>query len=146
MDQVELLKRIYIFKGAASKDLDALSAIVERKVYVAGELIYHEGDAADAFFVIETGSVDLLPKGKSTLFGTVASGQSLGELPFFDQGMRAATASPRERTDVLRIAYEKFSKLLAERPEFALIVYRNTCAFFAKHLRGMSAGLSARYF
>ena len=146
MDQIQMLKRMYLFKDADPKDLEGLNALVERKVYVAGQLIYHEGDVADALFIIETGSVDLLPKGKAAPFGTVASGQGFGELSFFDKSTRPAGASSREQTHLLRIPYEKLSKLLDERPGFALVVYRSASAFFAKHIRGMAAGLTKRYF
>ena len=39
MDQKELLKNFYLFTGVASNDLQAVEAIVERKVYIAGDHI-----------------------------------------------------------------------------------------------------------
>jgi hypothetical protein len=36
--------------------------------------------------------------------------------------------------------------VLAERPELALLVYRNACAFLAKHYRSMALNLNRRYF
>jgi hypothetical protein len=35
--------------------------------------------------------------------------------------------------------------VLAERPELALLVYRNACAFFAKHMRRLALTLNNRY-
>ena len=145
MDQRELLKNYYLFTGVTSNDLQALDAIVDRKTYIAGDLVYSEGDVADALFLIEMGTVDIVPKGKETVFTTVGGGQGFGELSYFERGTRPASASTRERTYLLRIPYERLSKVLAERPALALLVYRNACAFFANHLRTMALDLNRRY-
>ncbi len=145
MDQKDLLTNFYLFNGISSGDLQALEAIVERKSCIAGDLIYDEGDAADALFVIEMGAVDIVPRGKEIVFATIGSGQGFGELAFFERGTRPASASARERTYFLKLSYERLSKVLAERPELALLVHRNACAFFAKHLRTMALDLNRRY-
>jgi len=145
MDQKELLKSFYLFTGVTSNDLQALEAIVERKVYIAGDHVYDEGEVADAIFLIEMGAVDIVRRDKEVAFATIGSGQGFGELAFFEQGTRPASASARERTHILQIPYERFSKLLSERSGLALIVYRNACAFFAKHLRAMALDLNRRY-
>jgi CRP-like cAMP-binding protein len=145
MDQRELLKNFYLFTGATSNDLQALEAILERKDYIAGDLVYNEGEVADALFLIGMGGVDIVPKGKEMVFATIGSGQGFGELAFFERGARPASATARERTYLVRIPYDRLSKLLAERPELALLVYRNACAFFAKHFRNMALDLNRRY-
>jgi CRP/FNR family cyclic AMP-dependent transcriptional regulator len=145
MDQRELLKNFYLFTNVTSNDLQALEAIVERKVYIAGDHVYHEGDAADALFLIEMGAVDIQPRGKEVVFATIGSGQGFGELAFFEQGTRPASAFARERTHLLKIPFQRLSQLLSERPGLALIVYRNACAFFAKHFRALAVDLNRRY-
>jgi CRP-like cAMP-binding protein len=145
MDQKGLLKNFYLFTGVTSNDLKAMEAIAERKGYIAGDLIYSEGDSADALFIIEMGAVDIMTRGKEVVFSTIGSGQGFGELAFFERGKRSASASARERTYLVRIPYERLSKVLAERPELALLVYRNACAFFAKHFRTMALDLNRRY-
>ena len=145
MDQRELLKKFYLFTGVTSNDLHALEAIVERKGYIAGDHVYSEGEVADALFIVEMGTVDIVPRGKEMVFATIGSGQGFGELAFFERGNRPASAYTRERTYLLRIPFERFSKLLAERPELGLLVYRNACAFFAKHIRTMALDMNRRY-
>jgi CRP/FNR family transcriptional regulator len=145
MDQRELLKNFYLFADATSNDLQALEAIAEQKVYIAGDHIYSEGEVADALFLVEMGTVDIVPKGKERVFATIGSRQSFGELAFFERGTRPASASARERTHILQIPYEQLSKVLSERPGLALIVYRNACAFFAKHFRTLALDLDRRY-
>jgi CRP-like cAMP-binding protein len=112
---------------------------------MAGDLIYSEGEVADALFLIEMGTVDIVPKGKEIVFTTLGIGQGFGELAFFEQGTRPASAFARERTHLLKIPFQRLSQLLSERPGLALIVYRNACAFFAKHFRTLALDLDRRY-
>jgi len=145
MDQKELLKNFYLFTGVTSNDLQALEAIAERKVYIAGDHIYSEGEVADKLFLVEMGTVDIVSEEKERVFTTIGSGQGFGELAFFEGGTRPASASARERTHIVQIPYGRLSKVLVERPELALIVYRNACAFFAKHFRALALDLNRRY-
>ena len=146
MDQKELLKNFYLFAGVTSNDLNVLEAIVEQKTYIAGDHVYDEGDVADALFLIQMGTVDIVPRDKEIVFSTVGSGQGFGELAFFERGTRPAFAYSRERTRLLKIPYERLAQVLAQRPELALLVYRNACAFLAKHYRSMALNLNGRYF
>jgi CRP-like cAMP-binding protein len=145
MDHQELLKNFYLFTDATANDLRALEAITESRVCIAGDLVYHEGEVADALFLIEIGTVDIMPRGKETVFVTMGSGQGFGELAFFEQGPRPAAAYSREHTHLLRIPFARLAQVLAERPELALLVYRNACAFFAKHIRRMASTMNHRY-
>lgn len=145
MDTQDLIKKFYLFSGAASDDLQALAAIVERKTCIAGDLVHSEGDVADAMYLVEMGSVDIVAKGKETVFATIGGGQAFGEFSFFEPGPRPASATTRERTHLLRVPYDRLAKVLAGRPELALVFYRNACTFFAKHMRIMAISLNHRY-
>ena len=145
MDHRELLKNFYLFTDATANDLRALEAISEPRVCIAGDLIYRVGETADALFLIEMGTVDIMPMGKETVFATMGSGQGFGELAFFEPGTRPAAAYAREPTHLVRIPFARLSQVLAERPELALLVYRNACMFFAKHIRRMALTLNHRY-
>jgi CRP/FNR family transcriptional regulator, cyclic AMP receptor protein len=145
MDPQELIKKFYLFAGAAPGDVQALSEITERKTYIAGDLVHSEGDVADAMYLVDMGSVDIVAKGKETVFATIGGGQSFGEFSFFEPGPRPASATTRERTYLLRVPYDRLAKVLAGRPELALVFYRNACTFFAKHLRIMASDLNRRY-
>ena len=145
MAHEELLKNFYLFTDATINDVHALEAICEPRVCIADDMIYHEGEIADALFLIEMGTVDIMPLGKERVFAEMGSGQGFGELAFFERGPRPAAAYAREAAHLLRIPYAKLSQVLAERPELALLVYRNACAFFAKHMRRMALTLDHQY-
>ena len=145
MDHEELLKNFYLFTDATADDLRALEAICEPRVCIGGDLVYHEGDVADALFLIEMGTVDITPRGRETVFTSMGSGQGFGELSFFERGPRPAAAYARESSRLLRIPFARLSQVLTERPALGLLVYRNACAFFAKHIRRMASTMNHRY-
>jgi hypothetical protein len=96
MDYQELLTNFYLFTDATANDLRALEAIGEPRVCIAGDLVYSEGQVADALFLIEMGTVDIMPMGKERVFVTMGSGQGFGELAFFEHGRRRPMpANPR---------------------------------------------------
>ena len=146
MNKADLIKNNYLFRGLVAGDLSARATITEEQDLTAGNLIYDAGQDADAFFIIEMGTIDITPKGKQTPFATMGSGQSFGELAFFHPDKRVASAIVRERTQLVRIPFAKLEQLVTERPTFALIFYRNASMFLAKHVRELALERNHRYF
>jgi len=146
MNKADLIKNTYLFRGMISDDLSALSTITEQTVLLPGQLVYDVDQISDAIFIIEMGTVDIIPHGKQTPFATMGNGQTFGELAFFQPDKRVASATARERTQLVRIPFDKLAQLVAERPTFALIFYRNACVFLAKHVRELALERNHRYF
>jgi CRP/FNR family transcriptional regulator len=146
MDRQALLNAIYLFRDATSDDLAGLAAIAARREYLQGDVVFNEGDEADAMFVVEMGTVDMVPKGKDVVFATMGTGQAFGEVAFFTRGKRPGSARTREVSRIVRVPFDRLETLLAERPALATSFYRNACAFLAKHLCAMAVDLNRRYF
>jgi CRP-like cAMP-binding protein len=146
MDRETLLKGIYLFRDATNDDLARLAEIAVSKTYLQGEIIFNEGDEADAMFVVEMATVDIVPAGKELPIVTIGSGQSFGEMAFFSRGKRPASARAREKSSILRLPYDRLESLLASRPALAITFYRNGCAYLAKHVRTLLNDLDRRYF
>jgi len=141
-----LIKRIYLFGDATDVDIASLIQIATPRKYQQGELLFNEGDEADAMFIVEMGTVDMVPTGKERAVVTIGSGQALGEVAFFMRGKRPGSARARETSTIVRIPFDRLEKLLVERPAFALSFYRNACGFLAKHLRTLISDMDRRYF
>jgi CRP/FNR family transcriptional regulator, cyclic AMP receptor protein len=146
MNKADLIKGTYLFRGTDVNDLTALLGITEQMVLLPGQLVYDVDQRADAIFIIEMGTIDIVVKGKQTPVVTMGTGQTLGELAFFQPDKRFATATARERTQLARIPFDKLAQLLTDRPALALLFYRNACAFFAKHVRELGSERDRRYF
>src|SRR5260221_9991649 len=139
MDTRDAVQRMTLFRGAAPADADAIAAIAEPRAYTAGEHLFDDLHPIDALFAILIGMVEVTVKGKDLPVVTVGSGQSLGDLAFFERGTYGAAAYTREATRVLRIPFDGLDRLIAERAGLALVFYRNAATQFAHHLRQLAA-------
>jgi CRP-like cAMP-binding protein len=146
MANADLIRNVYLFRGIAADDLTALSQVSRDAVFLPGQPVYDVDQDSDAIIIIEMGTVDIVVKGKQTPVVTMGSGQTLGELAFFQPGKRFATANARERTQVTLVPFDKLAQLLSNRPTFAILFYRNACAFLAKHVRELALERDHRYF
>src|SRR5262245_33047103 len=129
MSTAELLKEFYLLRHAVGDDLTApsvlrtlMEAIAEQRRYAPGEIIFRQGDAADAFYVVESGSVDILaadanPADGDTIVASLGTGDEFGEMAFFDGGTRSATARAGKSCNVLRVPYAGLRDELRKRPE-----------------------------
>jgi|SRR3954464_10330911 CRP/FNR family cyclic AMP-dependent transcriptional regulator len=145
MEPRSVLKNSYLFRGVSEDDLDGVMAVTERKALRQGELVYAAGTAADAMFFVEMGTVEITVNGKEMAIITAATGQSFGELAFFRTAQRPVSALTREPTYLLRVPYNRLTKLFSRRPALALAVYRNASRFFAKHLELISCEPDCRH-
>ena len=90
--------------------------------FKAGEPVFSEGDAADVFYVVRSGSVTLHRDGAE--LETVAEGGIFGELALVDGGARSASATAATDAELVPVDEARFHKLVQETPYFAQAVMR----------------------
>ena len=119
MDRQTLLKGIYLFGDATDADLTSLLEIATPRKYRQGELIFDEGDEADAMFVVEMGTADMVPTGKELAIVTIGSGQALGEVALFQaRQIRPGSARAREASTILRIPFGRLERIARRTARF----------------------------
>lgn len=87
------------------------------------EVLFHEGDQADAIFVLLRGRMKLVrysEKGRELLIHLVKPGQSFAEAALFGSGTYPATAEALESSMCWRLPRDKLLALLQTRPELGL--------------------------
>ncbi len=89
-----------------------------------GEIIFREGDASQAAYVLLRGKVDLIKKGGKgdVALATLGHGEMFGETGIFDMSAQSATARARGDILVQVIPRDAFLDSLKARPEAALSV------------------------
>ena len=87
-----------------------------------GEVIFNEGDAADYFFVIAKGEVELLVGDR--VVATECEGGMFGEMALISETVRSATARAKVECRLDAINHAGFLSLIKKSPEFALHVMR----------------------
>jgi CRP/FNR family cyclic AMP-dependent transcriptional regulator len=98
-----------------------------------GEFLFREGDEADALYIVERGALRIISG--SIVYETVQGGGIVGEMAIIDEGMpRSASVIAGTYAELIKISPSDFTALIADEPEFALMVMR----VMARRLRLMN--------
>jgi CRP/FNR family cyclic AMP-dependent transcriptional regulator len=90
--------------------------------YRAKQVVFSQGDPADAVFYVQGGKVKLTvlsTHGKQAVIAILEPGTFFGEGCLTSQSLRMSTASTIEPSTILRVARETMVGLLRREPEFA---------------------------
>jgi CRP-like cAMP-binding protein len=90
--------------------------------YRSKQVVFSQGDAADAVFFIESGKIKLTvvsTRGKEAVIGVLERGSFFGEGCLAGQPLRMSTASAIQPSSVIRVARETMVRMLHQEPEFA---------------------------
>jgi CRP-like cAMP-binding protein len=102
---------------------DALQLVAfsaEERKLASGEVLFEQGEAADAGYFILSGSITLSISGQGAPRARVArAGALIGEAALLTSMERAARATATEKTGLLRIPRQVFQRVLAEFPNDA---------------------------
>ncbi|MDH5510624.1 MAG: cyclic nucleotide-binding domain-containing protein [Nitrospinota bacterium] len=113
------LMKIPMFSGVSESFVDGLVDRVQMGSYAKGDVIFNEGDDADAFYLIRYGFVKVSQNedGKEKALAYLKEGHCFGEMALLNEGeKRMATISAINRVEVIKIAVEDFSNLLSSYP------------------------------
>lgn len=146
MAAAKVLKNVYLFKDLSEAELGTLARATEEKDLMAGQDIFVKGQTADSFYVVVQGTVEISTTGDSgdtRAIAKLATGDHFGEMPFFDHGVRTATAQTKETSQLLELKYAKLTQVLESSPEIARKVYKSCAHFLALRLRSTLGDLNA---
>jgi two-component system, sensor histidine kinase len=121
-DWAELLRRDSIFSTLTDEDLQSLltdEGSIEYR-YEPGAVIVREGDIGDSIFLIGSGSAEaVLSAGsdQTISLSLMVSGETFGEMSFFEGRPRSATVKAHEACVVLEIRGGALRSLAAAHPE-----------------------------
>jgi ABC-type lipoprotein export system ATPase subunit len=112
----------YVAKALSTLSVDQLGYVMqqlEARTYTPGAPIISEGEAADQFYIITRGQVEILlhhPDGQAIVVTRLSAGQYFGEIGLLRGGARTASvrAAGEESVEVVALDREEFTNLLAE--------------------------------
>ena len=117
---VKLLAGLPLFSSLDAEALKLIAFAAEARTFMAGDVLYHQGELSFGGYVIVSGAVAL----DSSQNGSVATkilgpGGLLGELALMVATRNAATAIARQNLTVLKISRALFLRTLAKSPASA---------------------------
>jgi len=134
--KVEALKRAPLFAELSRKELTELARVTEDVDVDTGKVLCKEGQAAQEFFVIMDGEVEVTRRGKK--LATRRGGEFFGEIAVVEEIPRTATVTAKTPLRFFVLTRRSFLRLLDEQPG----VERKVMRALAKRLVSVSDELS----
>ncbi|HWA42033.1 MAG TPA: Crp/Fnr family transcriptional regulator [Hypericibacter adhaerens] len=124
--EVELLRRIPMFSKIDPAKLRLLAFASERVTFPAGEILFHQGDPADAAYLIIDGSVSITVELASgpLLVAKVGKDQIVGEIGIICDVPRTATVTAEQQTVTLKITRDLFFQMINDFPVMGVEIMR----------------------
>ena len=116
---VEVLRNIPLFKKIEPAKLKLLAFTSEHLEYLPGELLFNEGDAGDAAYIVLEGDADVMvqtPRGQIKV-ATLGKNDIVGEIAILCDVPRTATIVAASRLVTLRISKDGFFNLVTQFPQ-----------------------------
>ncbi len=126
LQEYELLRQLPVFAEIEPAKLKLLAFMSERIAFDAGQALCHQGDPADAAYLIIEGEADIIlegPAGPITV-ATLGANDIVGEMGILGDVPRNATVQAKNRLVVLRIAKDPFMRMVREFPNMAVSIMR----------------------
>ena len=116
-DDVALLERVPTLRLLGTDALRMLAIGSEQRNVARGDLLFNEGDDADAGFIVQHGAFRIENgAGAEIVAGT---GALIGELALVVAMQRPSTATALEHSSVIRVARSLFQRVLESDPTAA---------------------------
>ena len=114
-----------LFHGMNSDFIKEVMDLSEKTSCAAGAFLFRKGDAADHFYILLKGRIDLSPGDPGEVIHAVThAGEAFGWSSLVGRNVYSASARCLVETRVLKFNGEKLQRLLAEDPGNGMIFYR----------------------
>ncbi|MDI6858759.1 MAG: cyclic nucleotide-binding domain-containing protein [Dehalococcoidia bacterium] len=122
MSVEDTLAEVPLFSEMSRRDLKRLASAVIVRPYKRGEMIVKEGEMAVAFYIIRSGSVDVVRNADSgeKIIATLGPGEFFGEMAILDSYPRSASVRAVMDTECLVLSRWDFLAELRSNPYIAV--------------------------
>ena len=117
------LRGCQLFAGLSPEELQQIVAVTSVKQLSKGDYLFHEGDVARGFYIVQTGAVNVHrvnAAGKEQVIHVFRAGESFAEATLASEKGYPADARAIESSQVLLIQKDGILALLRRQPELAI--------------------------
>lgn len=117
------LRSCQLFTGLPLQDLENIAAVTVVKALEKGAYLFHEGDPAQGFYIVQRGAVNVhrvSAVGKEQIIHIFRTGESFAEVALATEKGYPADARALESSQVLLVQKAGILALLRRQPELAL--------------------------
>lgn len=107
----DFLKDVSVLAGLTPQERSKLADALSTEIYHAGDQIVKEGEIGDKFYLIESGTCEILKKSEGVI-GTIGKGKYFGEVALLNDLPRQATVTAKDSVIVATLGKSGFTRLL----------------------------------
>lgn len=136
-DSVSLLRRVSLFADLNENALAGLAAHLRRRVFRKETIIFHQDQAGDALYIVESGRVRIFrsaENGQEITVETHGPGGFFGDMALLDGLPRSASALAKEDCVTYTLARPDFQGQLSQSPEMAIALLQSLSARLRKQM------------
>lgn len=144
-DLTEFISNVPLFENLSRKELDTVSAYMDRQLLKSGEVLFDQWDKAECVYFIESGALELLTKKGPDEYEVVATlkrGRSIGEMCLIDNFPRPAAVRSKSETAVAVFAQSDFERLMSDHLDLGIKILKGLARLMAQNLRKTSSRLA----
>ncbi len=138
------LRRFALLERLDAPELDALAALLRRRTFPVGTLLFSKGDPGETMLLICSGDVRIFmhdESGNEITFRRLGVGQIIGEFALIDGKPRSASAVVTTPLETLVLQRADFLRLIQQRPLVGVQLMRG----FAERIRYATSYLEQLY-
>lgn len=117
------LRRVYLLNALSDEELALLASAIKAHQFGKGEVLMHEGDEGDRFYILRKGRVEVYARGQAGApqkhihdIADSSPENFIGEIALLTGGKRNATVRAITDVDVWEIGRDAFAKLFRAKP------------------------------
>ncbi len=138
----EIIGSVPLFAGLAARELGQLSQALVEVAHPEGHVVFREGDAGDALYIVVEGVVKISMTsgaGRDIVLDTLSAGEHFGEMSLLDGSARSARATCLLPVRLLRLQRTAFLGAITLHPTIAIHVMER----FSRRLRDADESIGA---
>lgn len=133
---IATLRRSKMFADLSDEDIAAVAEACSTKALEKGEMLFHEGDKSEGFYVLQSGAVSvfkLTPDGREQIICVFRAPESFAEATLATVETYPANAVALEPSQIIVVQKAPFRELLRRKPELSLQML-GSMSLHLKHL------------
>ena len=142
-DLIERLRAVPFFRDLPADTLAAIADELELETHPVGTMVFREGDAADAMYLVEGGQVDVVDHQHAPI-ASLGPGSFVGEIALLLGEPRSAGLRASLDSRLWRLSKDDLDLLLAEHPRLGLELSRELSRRLVTTTKRLSAPIMTR--
>ena len=140
--EVDLMRSIPMLANLPASKLKLLAFASDRVTYEPGEVLFNQGDEADAAYIVIDGLADVVVSadgdGPGSVVAELGPNSFVGDMAIVADIPRTATVRASKKLDALRIRRDHLMDLIRDTPDLAMEVLRELVDRLAKTTHDLS--------